>query len=95
MTGPREKRKVFVVLLVYNEEGRIQSLLGHIDEAMGDADIAYEIVLVDDGSRDATDAIVRECATRMPIRLLRHEVNRGLGAIDYEKVIATEVTGWH
>jgi len=34
MTNPREKRKVFVVLPVYNEEGRIQSLLGHIDEAM-------------------------------------------------------------
>jgi dolichol-phosphate mannosyltransferase len=76
----REKRKVYVVLPVYNEEGRIQSLLDHIDEAMEDAAIDYEIVLVDDGSRDATAAIVAACSERMPIHLMRHEVNRGLGA---------------
>lgn len=90
----REKRKVFVVLPVYNEEGRIRSLLDHIDEAMEDADIAYEIVLVDDGSRDGTDAIVRECATRMPIRILRHEVNRGLGATIRDGLVhAVELAG--
>jgi len=73
-------RIVYVVLPVYNEEGRIQQLLTHIDEAMQDAGIAYEIVLVDDGSRDSTADLVRAYAARMPIRVLRHEVNQGLGA---------------
>ncbi len=76
----REMRKVYVVLPAYNEEGRIESLLSHIDEAMEDATIPYEVILVDDGSRDSTEDIVRACATRMPIRLMQHEVNRGLGA---------------
>ncbi len=80
MTAPRERRKVYVVLPVYNEEGKIQSLLDHIDEAMEDADIAYEIVLVDDGSRDRTAAIVDAAKATMPIHLMRHEVNKGLGA---------------
>ena len=76
----RERRNVYVVLPVYNEEGRIQSLLDHIDEAMEDADIAYQIVLVDDGSKDGTAAIVKVCAERMPIHVMTHQVNRGLGA---------------
>jgi dolichol-phosphate mannosyltransferase len=94
MTGPteastqREKRKVYVVLPVYNEEGRIESLLNHIDEAMEDAAIAYEIVLVDDGSRDGTGKIVRACATRMPIRVMQHEKNRGLGATIRDGLVA-------
>ena len=79
-TAKPKGRIVYVVLPVYNEEGRIQQLLTHIDEAMEDAGIAYEIVLVDDGSRDSTADLVRAYAARMPIRVLRHEVNQGLGA---------------
>lgn len=78
--GPHERRLVYVVLPVYNEEARIESLLNHVDEALEDAAMPYRVILVDDGSRDATRDIVRECATRMPIRLVQHEVNLGLGA---------------
>lgn len=87
-TNQREKRKVHVVLPVYNEEGRIESLLNHIDEAMEDAAIAYEVVLVNDGSRDRTQEIVRACAARMPIHIMQHEVNRGLGATIRDGLIA-------
>lgn len=84
MTEPnapiRSRRKVYVVLPVYNEEAKIGSLLDHIDDAMRDADIRYEVVLVDDGSKDRTDAIIRERAATMPLTLMRHEVNKGLGA---------------
>ena len=83
MTDPspatRARRKVYVVLPVYNEEGKIGNLLDHIDEAMRDADIRYEVILVDDGSRDRTGGIVLERAAAMPITLMRHETNRGLG----------------
>jgi dolichol-phosphate mannosyltransferase len=79
-TEVHEKRKVYVVLPVYNEEGKIASLLDHIDEAMLDADIPYRVVLVDDGSRDLTAKIVQGYTTNMPIQLMRHEVNLGLGA---------------
>ncbi|HEY3155755.1 MAG TPA: glycosyltransferase family 2 protein [Candidatus Eisenbacteria bacterium] len=93
-TGSRGKRKVYVVLPVYNEEGRIESLLIHIDEAMEDAAIPYEVVLVDDGSRDRTQEIVRACAARMPIRLMNHEVNRGLGATIRDGLVAAvELSG--
>jgi len=86
--GARERRKVYVALPVYNEEGRIESLLNHIDEAMRDADIPYHVILVDDGSRDLTGQIVQGCAPRMPIQMMRHEVNLGLGATIRDGLIA-------
>ncbi len=87
-TAVHEKRRVHVVLPVYNEEGRIESLLDHIEEAMLDADIPYGVVLVDDGSRDATGKIVQSCTTRMPITVMRHEVNLGLGATIRDGLVA-------
>lgn len=76
----REKRVVYVVLPAYNEEARIGNLLDHIDDAMGDAEIPYRVVLVNDGSRDSTLRIVHDCSTRMRIFIKQHDVNLGLGA---------------
>lgn len=84
----RATRKVIVVLPVYNEEGRIAQLLDHIDEAMADASIPYRVILVDDGSRDRTREIVQDCATRMPITLMRHDKNQGLGATIRDGLVA-------
>lgn len=82
----REKRRVYVVLPVYNEEARIESLLDHIDEAMQDAEIPFRVLLVDDGSRDLTGKIVEGCATRMPIHMMHHEVNLGLTQLSIQVV---------
>jgi glycosyltransferase involved in cell wall biosynthesis len=41
----------------------------------------YEVIVVDDGSRDGTGEIVRSLAQRHPqVRLIQHEVNQGYGA---------------
>ncbi len=85
---PRERSRVYVVLPVYNEEARIERLLNHIDDALDEAGIPYEVVLVDDGSRDATREIVRRCAAAMPIRIMEHEVNLGLGATIRDGLVA-------
>jgi len=86
--GKQEKRIVYVVLPVYNEEARIASLLDHVDEALEDAAMPYRVILVDDGSRDSTRDIVRACAARMPIRLMEHEVNLGMGATIRDGLVA-------
>lgn len=88
MSEPRERRKAYVVLPVYNEEGRIGSLLRRLDEAMDDAAIPYQVILVDDGSRDGTRQIVQDHAATMPIQMMRHEVNQGLGATIRDGLIA-------
>ncbi|MFQ5480505.1 MAG: glycosyltransferase [Thermodesulfobacteriota bacterium] len=76
----RTKRKVYVVLPAYNEEARIGNLLDSIDEAMSEAMLSHEIVIVEDGSSDNTAVVVQERSEHMPIFMKQHEVNMGLGA---------------
>ncbi len=66
----------------HNEEANLAAL---VEEALatlpGLAD-AFEIIAVDDGSRDRTAAIAEELAAAHPglVRLVRHPVNLGYGA---------------
>lgn len=74
------KRSVWIVLPAYNEAENLGALLDKIDIAMTDHALAYEVVVVDDGSQDNTAEIIERHASRMPIRLERHPKNMGLGA---------------
>jgi len=72
--------KVIVVLPAFNEEENLAPLLERIDQAMVDENLAYQVIVVDDGSKDRTAEIAQEHAKFMPILVHRHEVNQGLGA---------------
>lgn len=76
----RRRRKVWVVLPAFNEEASLPPLLDALEEAMAEADLPYQVLVVDDGSTDATREIAREYARRLPLTLEVHEVNLGLGA---------------
>src|SRR5258705_2314591 len=70
-----------IVVPAFNEErrlpGRIERLVSHCAHA--EAERGYEIVVVDDGSRDATHAVAERWANRQ-VRVVRHGTNRGKGA---------------
>jgi dolichol-phosphate mannosyltransferase len=70
---------VVITLPAYNEAETLPPLLDSIREAMEENGIEYRVVVVDDGSTDGTAAVAREIASRMPILLVEHERNRGLG----------------
>jgi dolichol-phosphate mannosyltransferase len=70
----------WVVLPAYNEERSLPQLLKHITESMVEAGAPYRILVVDDGSSDSTARIAEEYARSVPLVLLRHPVNMGLGA---------------
>jgi dolichol-phosphate mannosyltransferase len=76
----RRRRIVWVVLPVYDEAEHLERLLDRIDEALAEAAIPYRAILVDDGSRDETPAIIERARARLPLVALRHERNQGLGA---------------
>jgi dolichol-phosphate mannosyltransferase len=76
-----DDRRVSLVLPAFNEEAGIRQAIAEADEALATLTAGYEVLVVDDGSTDATAAIVaEEAAVRPHVRLLRHEGNRGYGA---------------
>ncbi len=76
----RRQPEVSVVIPAYNEESRIGPT---IREAVGyfrDRDSSFELIVVDDGSRDGTGSLVRQLADEYSdIRLIRLPENRGKG----------------
>lgn len=73
-------RHVLVVLPAYNEGSVIARLLDDIHLELLRAGFAnHHLLVVDDGSHDDTAARVREAATRLPVELVRHDGNQGLG----------------
>ncbi len=71
--------KVTVVLPAYNEERDLPPLLSRIRESL-ERVMDYRVLVVDDGSKDATPEIVTAFSRTMPVTLIRHPRNGGLGA---------------
>lgn len=71
---------ISVVLPAYNEEENVGQAVQSVLEVMNSITPHYEVIVVDDGSRDRTSEVVRELAASHPqVRLIRHEVNQGYG----------------
>jgi glycosyltransferase involved in cell wall biosynthesis len=65
-----------VVIPVYNER---ETLLRIIEKVLG-LDFVKEVIVVDDGSRDGTEALLRETRFDGRVRVFFHGRNRGKGA---------------
>lgn len=70
---------IYILLPAYNEVDALRPLTEKIDATMRGAGLAYQVVAVDDGSRDGTGALLEELRQRLPIHVITHKVNRGLG----------------
>ncbi|MGH7390721.1 MAG: glycosyltransferase family 2 protein, partial [Candidatus Rokuibacteriota bacterium] len=80
MREPTPRRgAVYVMLPAFNEEGSLPPLLGRIKTALEGCDFGYHVVVVNDGSTDRTLEIARRHAETMPLTIVDHGRNRGLG----------------
>src|ERR1700687_3552359 len=70
---------IYVLLPAYNEEHAIRPMMEKIDRVMHELRTIYRVVVVNDGSRDATAQILQELCGRYPIDVITHKYNRGLG----------------
>ena len=69
-----------IIIPAYNESERIRSGLDQVLEYLRRQGWNTEVIVVNDGSRDATPDIVREYAVRHPeVRLVENPGNRGKG----------------
>jgi glycosyltransferase involved in cell wall biosynthesis len=74
-------RSLSIVIPAYNEEKRIRRTLQEIGCYLARGGWSFsEVLVVDDGSRDATARVVQNLSTAgSPIRVLRNPGNRGKG----------------
>lgn len=68
---------IHVLLAAYNEGAALPQVLEGVARTLADGN--YRVWVVDDGSQDNTAAAAREWSTRIPLTLLRHAQNAGLG----------------
>ena len=67
-----------VVIPVYNEEANVRELADRLVQVLGRTSETFEVVFVDDGSRDGTADVIRAlCARDRRIKLIRFARNYG------------------
>ncbi len=75
-------RSVSCTVMAYNEEETLEEAVRDVHQALAAfGDRRFEILVVDDGSKDRTPQIARDLERRYPeVRLIRHPHNMGPGS---------------
>ena len=73
-----------IVISLYNEEESLRELVAWIDRALAPHNLEYEIIMVDDGSRDHSWEVIEELSKQYPrIRAIGFRRNYGKSAALY------------
>ena len=73
--------EISAVMPAYNEEANLEQSVGRMARALESSTRGFEIIVVDDGSKDGTAALLERLKGAHPmLRVIRHPVNRGYGA---------------
>jgi dolichol-phosphate mannosyltransferase len=76
----RNALKISVIVPAHNEERNVSRTLSALAEAFNGDGIPFELLVVNDNSRDDTMAVVLECARDIPqVRLVHNAGPNGLG----------------
>jgi glycosyltransferase involved in cell wall biosynthesis len=77
--GPADALDVSVLVPAKDEAPNLPEFIQRCADALGPAGFSYEVVVVDDGSRDATPGVLRELHARYPfLRVVTHRRQRGI-----------------
>lgn len=71
-----------VAVMCFNEEGSLAEMVERTVRVLRELNGPFEILIVDDGSRDASPRIAESLTQKYPeVRLLRHPTNVGIGHV--------------
>jgi dolichol-phosphate mannosyltransferase len=68
---------LWILLPAYNEQTDLPNLLEKLEQALSKTD--YRLVVVNDGSTDRTNEILKSYKDRLNLEVVHHPINRGLG----------------
>ena len=71
---------ISIIVPAFKEAGNIPVLTGRIDQAMANARLPYEIIIVDDNSQDGIVEAVNELKKSYPVTLIVREDEKGLSS---------------
>jgi dolichol-phosphate mannosyltransferase len=71
--------RLIILLPVYNEESSLEALLVSVHNAALEICRNPLLIICDDGSSDSSKRIIDKISIQLPIHLISHEYNRGLG----------------
>src|SRR5206468_11187436 len=75
------KHSLSVIMPAHNEESVIAATVHDVIAALSTWMEDFEVIVINDGSKDRTRAIIEDFATTdSRVRLINHPVNRGYGA---------------
>lgn len=81
MIRPKALTSLSITFPCYNEEANIGAMIEQSIKTAESYGMDYEIVVVDDGSRDRSVEIIKKWAAQNPkVKLVQHEKNQGYGA---------------
>jgi glycosyltransferase involved in cell wall biosynthesis len=81
MYKPRALTSLSIFFPCHNEEANVGSMIEQSVKTAEEYGADYEVIVVDDGSRDRTSEIAGNYAKKNPrVRVVRHEKNQGYGA---------------
>lgn len=76
-----DKRQLSIAILAFNEEENLSKTLDETIAFCEEELLDWEIIVVDDGSRDSTAAVAERYSLKETrVRLVRHAENLGMGA---------------
>lgn len=76
----RSRQFVRIAMPAFNEAESLPLLIPRIVQVMKESPWEYDILVIDDGSRDDTLMVIKELSQDYPVRAIPHGVNKGLGA---------------
>jgi glycosyltransferase involved in cell wall biosynthesis len=79
MTLPAEALDVSVLVPAKDEAPNLPEFVRQCDEALRPAGFSFEVIVVDDGSRDESARVLRELGRQYPfLRVVTHRRQRGI-----------------
>lgn len=70
---------IVILLPALNEEKSLPVLMPKLQRTMADYGEEFRMIVCDDGSADKTLALLEKYSEIMPIEIIYHDINRGLG----------------